>query len=62
MSVLRDTWEGLSGFTKHVMDALSLGIVAGTLIKMLPAIAALMSIIWTGIRIYEWARGRKHAD
>ena len=39
--------------TKHAVDALSVLTVAGTLIDMLPAIAALFTIIWTGIRIYE---------
>lgn len=38
---------------KHVVDALSLVTVIGTLVEMLPAIAALFSIVWTAIRIYE---------
>lgn len=38
---------------KHVVDALSLVTVVGTLIELLPAIAALFTIIWTAIRIYE---------
>lgn len=39
--------------TKHVVDALSLVTVVGTLIQLLPAIAALFTIVWTAIRIYE---------
>ena len=39
--------------TKHVVDALSLITVLGTLMEALPAIAALFTIIWTGIRIWE---------
>ena len=39
--------------TKHVVDALSLVTVVGTLIELLPAIAALFTIVWTAIRIYE---------
>ena len=38
---------------KHVVDALSVVTVVGTLVDMLPAIAALFTIIWTGIRIWE---------
>lgn len=38
---------------KHIVDALSIGAVLGTLIGMLPAIAAGLSIVWTSIRIYE---------
>jgi hypothetical protein len=40
---------------KHVVDAASLITLIGSLVKVLPAIAALFTIIWTGIRIYESA-------
>jgi len=39
--------------TKHAIDALSVITVLGTLMETLPAIAALFTIIWTGIRIWE---------
>jgi hypothetical protein len=39
--------------TKHAIDALSVLTVLGTLMETLPAIAALFTIIWTGIRIWE---------
>ena len=38
---------------KHVVDALSIGTVAGTLAGILPHMAALFTIVWTMIRIYE---------
>lgn len=38
---------------KHIIDALSVVTVVGTLIDMLPSLAALFTVIWTGIRIYE---------
>lgn len=38
---------------KHVVDALSVVTVVGTLVDMLPSIAALFTIFWTAIRIYE---------
>lgn len=38
---------------KHVVDALSVVTVVGTLMEMLPSIAALFTIVWTAIRIYE---------
>jgi peptidoglycan biosynthesis protein MviN/MurJ (putative lipid II flippase) len=38
---------------KYAGDALSAAVVIGTLAQLLPAIAALMTIIWTAIRIYE---------
>lgn len=39
--------------TKHVIDWTSIGIVLGSLIQILPSIAAALSIVWTLIRIYE---------
>jgi hypothetical protein len=43
----------LSESTKHVGDALSVVTVVGTLMQYLPAVAALLTIIWTLIRIWE---------
>jgi hypothetical protein len=43
------TTEGV----KHVADGLSVVTVIGTLAEILPAIAALFTIVWTGFRIYE---------
>jgi hypothetical protein len=39
--------------TKHVIDSISVLTVVGTLADILPPIAALVTIVWTGIRIYE---------
>lgn len=39
--------------TKQVADGLSVMTVLGTLAEILPAIAALFTIVWTGFRIYE---------
>lgn len=38
---------------KHVVDALSIGTVVATLTGILPSIAAIFTIVWTAIRIYE---------
>lgn len=38
---------------KHFGDVLSVGTVLGTIAGYLPAIAAVVTIIWTGIRIWE---------
>ena len=38
---------------KTAVDALSVVTVVGTLMDVLPAVAALFTIIWTGIRIWE---------
>jgi len=39
--------------TKNIVDALSVATVLGTLMSYLPAIAALASLVWSLIRIYE---------
>lgn len=38
---------------KTVLDGLSVITVVGTLVDMLPSVAALFTIVWTGIRIWE---------
>ena len=38
---------------KHVGDAISIVTVVGTLANLLPALAALLTIVWTAIRIWE---------
>lgn len=43
----------INDHTKHVMDWTSIGIMLGSLIQILPSIAAALSIVWTVIRIYE---------
>jgi hypothetical protein len=39
--------------TKHVVDAVSVVTVVGTLVDKLPAVAAVFTIVWTLIRIWE---------
>jgi len=42
-----------SDTVKHIMDGISVVTAVGTITNMLPAVAALFTILWTGIRIYE---------
>jgi hypothetical protein len=39
--------------SKAILDAVSMVTVIGTVMQLLPAVAAVFTIIWTGIRIYE---------
>ena len=39
--------------TKQVIDGVSIVTMLGTLGSILPPIAALFTIVWTGIRIWE---------
>tara|TARA_R110000868_G_scaffold117913_1_gene313008 strand:+ start:379 stop:540 length:162 start_codon:yes stop_codon:yes gene_type:complete len=43
----------MTDHAKTIFDVSSLTIVAGTLMEYLPAFAALASIVWSCIRIYE---------
>jgi len=38
---------------KQLLDGLSIFTVVATLVEMLPAVSALLSIVWVSIRIWE---------
>ena len=50
---MKDPFANIDEGIKHVVDGLSLVTVLGTLVNMLPSIAAVFTIVWTAIRIYE---------
>lgn len=50
---MKDPFEHMSESMKHVVDLVSVATVVGTLVDMLPSIAAVFTIVWTGIRIWE---------
>jgi hypothetical protein len=50
---MNDFFNNMDEVSKYTLDALSFVTVLGTLANMLPSLAALFTIIWTGIRIYE---------
>jgi hypothetical protein len=41
------------GTIKYAIDALSVVTVLGTIMSWLPSVAAVFTIVWTSIRIYE---------
>jgi hypothetical protein len=53
---------------KYVIDGVSFLTVVGTLAEMLPAVAAIFTIVWTAIRIWEtktvqgWLGNKKAKD
>ena len=47
------TLDALSEPAKLVGDAISVGVTIATIAQWLPAVAALLTIVWTAIRIYE---------
>jgi chromate transport protein ChrA len=59
--------QDISEHTKNILDLSSVITVLGTLAQILPGIAALWTIVWTSIRIYEtktvqnWLKAIKNA-
>ena len=47
------TLDPLSDEAKHLGDAFSVGVTMATIAQWLPAVAALLTILWTAIRIWE---------
>jgi hypothetical protein len=50
---MKDPFMNMDEATKQIIDFASIATVLGTLADMLPAIAAIFTIVWTAIRIYE---------
>lgn len=48
-----DPIRAMSEGWKHTVDGLSIATLLGALVNILPSIAAILTILWTGIRIYE---------
>jgi len=46
---------------KQIGDGLSVVTAIGTLVQLLPSVAALFTIIWTGMRIAEMVAGKPFA-
>ena len=64
---MKDPFLDMDESVKHIVDGVSVVATVGTLIEMLPAIAALFMIVWTAIRIFETDTvqrmlGRKKAE
>ena len=47
---------------KHVADGVAAVTAIGTLMQLLPAVAALFTIVWTGMRITEMVAGKPFAE
>lgn len=50
---MNDPFGHMSEEAKHLVDGLSIATLLGSLVNVLPSIAAILTIVWTVIRIYE---------
>ena len=48
-----DPADHVSEVSKHILDVASVATMVGTLVNILPAISASLTIVWMVIRIYE---------
>lgn len=51
----RDYWQHIPDGMKHLADAISVTALLGYFADMLPVVATCLTIVWTGLRIYETA-------
>jgi len=62
---MKDPFAHLDEAVKHIIDGASVITVLGTLVNILPSVAAIFTIVWTAIRIYEtktvqgWFKGKE---
>jgi len=54
--------DHLGNTEKNIMDITSISVVVGSLAQLLPAMAAILSIVWSVIRIYETKTVQKWLD
>ena len=52
----------MSNTMKDTLDWAAGGVALAAFLKWLPAIAAILSIVWTGIRIYEYVKGKLNGN
>src|SRR3990167_6160344 len=52
-------FTNMNNTIKYTLDGVSLANVAATIMGWLPAIAALFSIVWISIQIYEWYQSKR---
>jgi hypothetical protein len=47
---------------KHIADGVAVVTAVGTMMQLLPSVAALFTIVWTGMRITEMIAGKPFAE
>ena len=50
---MKDPFMNMDEASKQIIEFAAIATVLGTLADMLPAVAAIFTIVWTLIRIYE---------
>lgn len=50
---MRNAFDAIPVGLKHAIDLTSVLTLVGSLVSVLPALASILTIVWTVIRIYE---------
>ena len=50
----QDILEHIGTGTKHLLDLFSVTVAIGAVVNLLPPLAAMFTIAWTGLQIYGW--------
>lgn len=56
---INDALNHVATGTKYLLDVVSATIAVGVIVQALPPLAAVMTIIWTGLQIYGWFELRR---
>jgi hypothetical protein len=56
---LHDALDHLGTGTKHLLDALSATVAVGVIVQLIPPLAGIMTMIWTGMQMYGWIEARR---
>lgn len=51
-------WDDHADTIKHWLDVIAIAAAWGVIAKVIPLLAGVLSIVWTGLRIYDWAEAR----
>lgn len=51
-------FDAMGENVKHVADATAAVAAFGALVKILPPLASLLTIVWMGLRIFDWFEAR----
>lgn len=50
--------DHLGDGVKHLLDTAAAFVALGALVKFLPSLASLLTVIWMAMRIYDWIEAR----
>lgn len=56
--IVHDIFKSMGENVKHFVDATAALAAVGALVNILPPLASLLTIVWMGLRIFDWFEAR----